>query len=58
MVVLAQHSKSKWILDSRCSFLLTPNKDWLHYSKNEDGGMVLLGDNKDCKVIREGLITF
>ena len=40
----------EWILDSGCTFHMTPNKAWFEEFKQEDGGVVLLGNDKPCRV--------
>lgn len=40
-----------WILDSTCSYHMTPNKDLLHNYKLVDYGFVMVGNNDPCKVI-------
>lgn len=41
---------SDWILDSGCSFHMTPNKYWFQQLDESDGGRVLLGNNQECRV--------
>lgn len=55
LLVSCMDSKSEWIMDSSCSFYMTPNKGWFEELKLQDGGMVLLGD-KTCKVARIGFV--
>ena len=43
-------SEDEWILDSGCSFHMTPNRSWFSTFKKIDGGKVLLGNNKECSV--------
>ncbi|KAL6513040.1 E3 ubiquitin-protein ligase upl4 [Orobanche minor] len=43
-------SKNEWILDSGCSFHMTPNRDWFEEFSSARSGKVLLGDNKACTV--------
>ncbi|KAL6338672.1 hypothetical protein AAG906_021489 [Vitis piasezkii] len=40
-----------WILDSGCSFHMCPIKAWFEDFKEADGGHVLLGNNKQCKIL-------
>ena len=54
LVVLEEDSQKDWILDSRCTFHMCPNKGWFENYKQIDGGTVLLGNNKSCKVIGIG----
>jgi len=37
------------IMDSGCSFHMTPNKPWYEKFTELQGGSVLLGNNKPCK---------
>lgn len=43
-------------MDSRCSFHITPNKNWFEEIKLEEGGHVLLCNNKSCKIMGIGSI--
>ena len=49
-------STSDWIMDSGCSFHMTPNRTWFEEFVQEDGVTVLLGNNKSCKVQGSGLV--
>ena len=49
-------TNNNWILDSGCSFHMTPNKSWFETYEQIDGGSVLLGNNKACKVIGLGTV--
>ncbi|XP_038904482.1 uncharacterized protein LOC120090851 [Benincasa hispida] len=40
-----------WVLDSRCSFHMTPHKDWLSTYRDLDGGSVYMGNNNSCPVV-------
>lgn len=44
-----------WVLDSGCSFHVTPNKAWFD-TLQEVGGQVVLGNNKTCPVLDIGTI--
>ncbi|RVW67898.1 Retrovirus-related Pol polyprotein from transposon TNT 1-94 [Vitis vinifera] len=44
-------SSKEWILDSGCSFHMCPIKTWFENFKEADGGHVLLGNNKHCKIL-------
>ena len=46
----------KLVIDSRCSFHMTPHRSWLGSFKEIDGGKVLLGNNKECNVAGVGEI--
>lgn len=43
-----------WVLDSGCTYHMTPNKTWFESFKTEEGGRVLLGNSKACKVLGQG----
>ncbi|RVW60777.1 Retrovirus-related Pol polyprotein from transposon TNT 1-94 [Vitis vinifera] len=49
-------SSKKWILDSGCSFRMCPIKAWFEDFKEADGGHVLLGNNKHCKILGIGTV--
>ncbi|KAL6334097.1 hypothetical protein AAG906_004528 [Vitis piasezkii] len=49
-------SGKEWILDSRCSFHMCPIKAWFEDFKEVDGGYVLLGNNKHCKILGTGTV--
>lgn len=40
----------EWILDSGCSFHMCLNHTWLETLNLEDGGFVLLGNNRTCRI--------
>ena len=48
--------KPKWVLDSGCSFHMCPEKNWFCSYEECNGGQVLLGDNKACKVVGIGVV--
>ena len=54
LVVSEEDSQKEWILDLGCPFHMYPNKGWFENYKQIDGGTVLLGNNKSCKVIGIG----
>ncbi|KAI5677758.1 hypothetical protein M9H77_08708 [Catharanthus roseus] len=39
-----------WVLDSGCTFLMTPNKHWFSDFKPLNQGKVYIGNNQDCDV--------
>lgn len=47
-----------WVLDSGCSFHMSPNKCWFETFEDIDGGQVVLGNNKACQVRGIGSIRF
>jgi len=50
LVVSEKNPKTKWIMDSGCSWHMTPT--------DQADGLVLLGDNKPCKIEGIGSIRF
>ena len=48
--------KGKWILDSGCTFHMSPEKSYFSDYHEYDGGRVLMGNNAVCKVIGMGNI--
>lgn len=47
-----------WVMDSGCTFHMTPNKEWLFDFKPINGGMVLMGNDHSCNVTGFGSIRF
>lgn len=45
-------------MDSGCSFHMCPNQDWFENLEIKEGGQVLLGNNKTCRVKESGTIGF
>ena len=45
-----------WIMDSGCTYHMTPNQDFLINFQKSDGGKVLLGDNGSRDVKETGLV--
>ena len=43
-----------WVLDSTCSYHMTPKKDWFDVYKPYDGGVVQMGNDATCSVIGIG----
>ena len=43
-----------WVLDSACSYHMTPKKDWFDTYKPYNGGMVQMGNDATCLVIGIG----
>lgn len=44
-MVSHDHNASEWILDSECTYHMTPNKAWLSDFKKTEGGNVIMGNN-------------
>ncbi|GKC46811.1 retrovirus-related pol polyprotein from transposon TNT 1-94 [Tanacetum coccineum] len=49
MMVMIAHALLDWIMDSGCSYHMTPRLDILFDFLKCDGGSVQLGDNRECK---------
>ncbi|CAI8585364.1 unnamed protein product [Vicia faba] len=45
-----------WILNSRCSYHMTPHREWLNFLKACDFSFVYLGDDITCSITRKGKI--
>ncbi|KHN13198.1 Retrovirus-related Pol polyprotein from transposon TNT 1-94, partial [Glycine soja] len=45
-----------WILDSACTFHMTPNRDWFATFQNVDGGKVLMGNDGACSIAGKGTV--
>ncbi|KAG8481838.1 hypothetical protein CXB51_027155 [Gossypium anomalum] len=46
----------EWILDSGCTFHMSPNRDWFTTYKIVSEGVVLMGNNASCKIAGVGTI--
>jgi len=51
-----QRSKNEWILDSDCTFHMSHNRDWFTTYELVYNGLVLMGNDAQCKVVGEGTI--
>ncbi|GJZ18873.1 retrovirus-related pol polyprotein from transposon TNT 1-94 [Tanacetum coccineum] len=54
--VMSAEALLDWIMDSGCSYHMTPRLDIFFDFLECDGGNVLLGDNIDCKIIGIGKV--
>nr|GEY18995.1 hypothetical protein [Tanacetum cinerariifolium] len=45
-----------WIMDSACSFNMSPNRDWFVTYEEFDSGHVFMGNDSPCKVVGIGTI--
>ena len=45
-----------WILDYGCSFHMSPNRDFFTTYEPVNGGLVLMGNDAQCKVVDQGTI--
>ena len=57
-MVSHENTETKWILDSGCSFHMTPNKSWFEELDEQVGVSVLLGNNKSCEITGIGSVRF
>ncbi|KAG8482488.1 hypothetical protein CXB51_024221 [Gossypium anomalum] len=46
----------EWILDSGCTFHMSPNRDWLTTYETVSEGVILMGNNASCKITGVGTI--
>ncbi|KAH9717203.1 hypothetical protein KPL71_021739 [Citrus sinensis] len=46
-----------WVLDSGCTFHMSPNRNYFTIYQSCDGGMVLMGNNSVCKVVGIGTVS-
>ncbi|RVW73560.1 Retrovirus-related Pol polyprotein from transposon TNT 1-94 [Vitis vinifera] len=46
----SNHLTDSWILDSACSYHMTPKKDWFNTYRSVNSGSVLMGNDASCKV--------
>ena len=49
-------SNKEWILDSGCSYHMSPDRDCFSTYESLDGGLVLMGNNAACKVVGKGTV--
>ena len=52
----SDHLTDSWILDSTCSYHMTPNKDWFNTYRSVNSGSILMGSDVSCKVAGIGNI--
>ena len=45
-----------WVLDSGCTFHMCPHKDWFVTYESVDSGVVLMGNDAECKVAGIGTV--
>ena len=58
LIVSKSYSNEEWIMDSACTYHMTPRKDFLFDFKEISGGEVLMGNDHTCKVTGIGSIKF
>ena len=49
-------SKTRWILNSSCSYHMCPHRYWFTTYKSVDCGVLLMENNVQCKNVRKGNI--
>jgi hypothetical protein len=49
-------SNNKWVLDTACTFHMSPKRDWFTTYDSVNGGLVLMGNNVACKIVGIGSI--
>ena len=49
-------SSDAWVLDSACSYHMTPRRDWFTTFQLISGGEILMGNNMICKVLGIGTV--
>jgi hypothetical protein len=52
----SEHPVDSWILDSACSFHVTPNRDWFDTYKLVNSSIVTMGNGAHCKITGIGNI--
>lgn len=57
LLVAVNETYKDWVLDSGCSFYVSPNRDWFHNLTKTEVGSVLLGNNKSFKIMGIGNIN-
>ena len=45
-----------WVLDSGCTFHMCPRRDWFVTYEPVDSGVVLMGNDAECKVAGIGTV--
>lgn len=58
LVLTKGMSKDEWIMDSGCTFHMTPIKDWFLDLEHINGGIVLMSNDKSCEDTCVGAIKF
>ncbi|KAL0318292.1 UNVERIFIED_CONTAM: Retrovirus-related Pol polyprotein from transposon TNT 1-94 [Sesamum angustifolium] len=54
LYVKANQFVDAWILDSGCSYHITPNREWFTPYRSGNSGSVYLGDDRCCNIISVG----
>ena len=56
LVVSTTSSQDQSVMDSRCSYHMSPRNEWFLDFQETEGGCVLLGNNKACKIAGKGKV--
>ena len=56
LAVTCDDPKDEWILDSGCTFHMTPRRDWFVEYKEINGRKVLMGNNVACNIVGIGSV--
>ena len=51
-----ESSEDAWVLDSACSYHMTPRRDWFTTYRPINGGLVYMGNNTTYKVVGIGTV--
>jgi hypothetical protein len=57
LVATSSGSKNDWIMDSGCSYHMTPHKEFFSSFTEKDIGSVMLGDYRPCEILGIGTVT-
>lgn len=57
LVISDQDSSNAWVMDSGCSFYMWPIKSWFEELNESEDDLVLLGNNKECKIKGVGSLS-
>jgi hypothetical protein len=50
------HFSDQWVLDTACTFHMSPKRDWFTTYELVDDGSVLMGNDVACKIVGMGTI--
>jgi hypothetical protein len=56
VALTSEHPVDSWIVDSACSFHVTPNRDWFDTYRSINSGIVTMGNSAYCKITGIGNI--
>ncbi|GFY85485.1 hypothetical protein Acr_04g0002230 [Actinidia rufa] len=52
----SDHYADSWILDSACSYHMSPNREWFDTYRSVNYGSIIMGNDASCRVIGIGTI--